>query len=80
MHGPNTYLIRPNYQDKFKPATVKGCIHEILREQLSGVQYDPDNVQELTRLLAESIKDKVKRCRPSVCGTLTRTVTQKMFS
>ncbi|KAF7202446.1 dynein light chain Tctex-type protein 2B [Nothobranchius furzeri] len=60
MHGPNTYLIRPNYQDKFKPATVKGCIREILKEQLSGVQYVPDNVQELTRSLAESIKNKVK--------------------
>ncbi|MEQ2162990.1 Dynein light chain Tctex-type protein 2B, partial [Goodea atripinnis] len=45
----------------FKPTVVKDCIREIVRERLSGVQYDPENVPELTRSLAESVKDKVKR-------------------
>ncbi|KAM4629844.1 dynein light chain Tctex-type protein 2B [Polymixia lowei] len=59
-NGGNTYLIRPNYQHKFKPAAVKECIHEILREQLSGVQYDPEEVPGLSRSLAECIKNKLK--------------------
>ncbi|XP_071198503.1 dynein light chain Tctex-type protein 2B isoform X1 [Salvelinus alpinus] len=58
--GGNTYLIRPNYQHKFKAAVVKECIRDILREQLSGVQYDPDEVGVLSRSLADCIKDKLK--------------------
>uniref|UniRef100_A0A673LRZ7 Tctex1 domain-containing protein 2-like n=1 Tax=Sinocyclocheilus rhinocerous TaxID=307959 RepID=A0A673LRZ7_9TELE len=34
--GANTYLIRPNYKDKFKAGAAKECIREILREQLYG--------------------------------------------
>ncbi|XP_026179604.1 dynein light chain Tctex-type protein 2B [Mastacembelus armatus] len=60
MEGSNTYLIRPNHQHKFKPAIVKECIHEIVRERLSGVIYDPEQVPELSRSLADCIKDKVK--------------------
>ncbi|KAM9762535.1 dynein light chain Tctex-type protein 2B [Menidia menidia] len=60
MEGSNTYIIRPNYQQKFKPAIVKEYVREILREKLSGELYDPENVAELTRSLADCIKDKVK--------------------
>lgn len=48
------------FKSRFKPAIVKDCIREIVRERLSGMQYDPDEVPELSRSLAESIKDKVK--------------------
>ncbi|KAK6320666.1 dynein light chain Tctex-type protein 2B [Coregonus clupeaformis] len=58
--GGNTYLIRPNYHHKFKAAVVKECIRDILREQLSGVQYDPDEVAVLSRSLADCIKRKLK--------------------
>lgn len=39
---------------------MKECIRDILREQLSGVQYDPDEVGVLSRSLADCIKDKLK--------------------
>ncbi|XP_010894276.2 tctex1 domain-containing protein 2 [Esox lucius] len=58
--GGNTYLIRPNYQHKFKPSVVKECIRDILREQLSGVLYDPDDIPVLSRSLADCIKGKLK--------------------
>ncbi|XP_029922637.1 dynein light chain Tctex-type protein 2B [Myripristis murdjan] len=60
MEGSDTYLIRPNHQHRFKPAIVKDCIHEILREQLSGQHYDPADLPDLSRTLADCIKDKVK--------------------
>ncbi|KAI9517349.1 Dynein light chain Tctex-type protein 2B [Dissostichus eleginoides] len=60
MEGLDTYLIRPNHQYKFKPAIVKECIREIVRERLSGMRYDPEEVPELSRSLADCIKDKVK--------------------
>ncbi|XP_030647830.1 dynein light chain Tctex-type protein 2B [Chanos chanos] len=58
--GTNSYLIRPNYQHKFKAGVVKECIREILREQLSGVQYDPEDVPTRTQALSENIKNKLK--------------------
>ncbi|XP_038571598.1 dynein light chain Tctex-type protein 2B isoform X3 [Micropterus salmoides] len=44
----------------FKPAVVKECIRETVREQLSGMRYDPEQVPELSRSLADCIKGKVK--------------------
>uniref|UniRef100_A0A3P9HXX9 Tctex1 domain containing 2 n=1 Tax=Oryzias latipes TaxID=8090 RepID=A0A3P9HXX9_ORYLA len=41
-----TYLIRPDYQKKFKPAIVKEFVHEIVRERLSGVKYEPEKIPE----------------------------------
>lgn len=45
---------------RFKPAVVKECIRETVREQLSGMRYDPEQVPELSRSLADCIKGKVK--------------------
>nr|XP_046247877.1 dynein light chain Tctex-type protein 2B isoform X1 [Scatophagus argus]XP_046247878.1 dynein light chain Tctex-type protein 2B isoform X1 [Scatophagus argus]XP_046247879.1 dynein light chain Tctex-type protein 2B isoform X1 [Scatophagus argus]XP_046247880.1 dynein light chain Tctex-type protein 2B isoform X1 [Scatophagus argus] len=60
MDGTDTYIIRPNHQHKFKPAIVKECIREIVRERLSGMRYDPEEVPELSSSLADCIKDKLK--------------------
>ncbi|XP_018586583.1 tctex1 domain-containing protein 2-like [Scleropages formosus] len=56
----NTYVIRPNYQHKFKAAVVKECIRNVLQGALSGRQYEPQEVPFLSRSLADSIKEKVK--------------------
>ncbi|XP_029939129.1 dynein light chain Tctex-type protein 2B [Salarias fasciatus] len=60
MEGSDAYLIRPKHQHKFKPTIVKECIREIVRERLSGIRYDQEEVADLSRSLADSIKDKVK--------------------
>lgn len=60
MEGSDAYLIRPKHQQKFKPAIVKECIREIMRERLSGVEYDQDQAIGLSRSLADCVKDKVK--------------------
>lgn len=39
---------------------VKSCIRETVRERLSGMRYDPDEVPQLSTSLAESIKARVK--------------------
>ncbi|XP_027019695.1 dynein light chain Tctex-type protein 2B [Tachysurus fulvidraco] len=56
----NTYLIRPNYQHRFRVSVVRECIREILKENLSGVRYDPEETPLLTQTLAETIKHRVK--------------------
>ncbi|KAG5276507.1 hypothetical protein AALO_G00132840 [Alosa alosa] len=58
--GANTYLIRPNYQHKFKAGVVKECIREILRDNLTGLKYDPQQSPILSKTLADTIKEKLK--------------------
>ncbi|XP_069473588.1 dynein light chain Tctex-type protein 2B [Ambystoma mexicanum] len=56
----NTYCIRPNYQHKFRPSTVKEMIHAILKAELANKMYNPDDVPQMTKSLSESIKNKLK--------------------
>ncbi|MEE6521909.1 hypothetical protein FKM82_020261 [Ascaphus truei] len=56
----NSYSLRPNFQHKFKTATVKECIRSVLKEELANKQYVPEEVPHLTRFLSETIKDKLK--------------------
>ncbi|NP_001279703.1 tctex1 domain-containing protein 2 [Callorhinchus milii] len=61
-HPPqeNSYIIRPNFQNKFKAPRVKDSIRHVLKEELSGKVYDPEEVPGLTKRIAETIKDEVK--------------------
>lgn len=64
MRLPSCHLLIVKKNFRFKPAVVKDCIREIVRERLSGTRYDPEQVPELSRSLADCIKDKVKsECR-----------------
>lgn len=58
--GAHTYMIRPNFSKKFKPAVVKDIIHDILLSELSGKEYDAEEMPELTKKLSALIKDRVK--------------------
>ncbi|CAH1245857.1 TCTEX1D2 [Branchiostoma lanceolatum] len=56
----NTYVIRPNFQHKFRPAAVKECIHIVLNEALTGKEYDGEQTAELCKHLSNEIKKKLK--------------------
>ncbi|XP_074070872.1 dynein light chain Tctex-type protein 2B isoform X2 [Macrotis lagotis] len=56
----NTYILRPVFQQRFRPSMVKECIHTILKEELATAQYEPSEMPALTKLLSESIKNKLK--------------------
>ncbi|KAK3596720.1 hypothetical protein CHS0354_025018 [Potamilus streckersoni] len=56
----NTYIIRPNFQHKFRPVIVKECIHTVLQEQLADKQYQADEVMEWTKKISDDIKRKLK--------------------
>ncbi|XP_025926813.1 tctex1 domain-containing protein 2 [Apteryx rowi] len=45
---------------RFKSSTVKECIHAILKEKLTNVQYIPEEMPQLTKSLSEMIKDRLK--------------------
>ncbi|XP_038604911.1 dynein light chain Tctex-type protein 2B [Tachyglossus aculeatus] len=58
--SPNTYILRPFFQHRFRLSTVKGCIHTVLKEELTTAQYVPEKMPHLTKALSETIKDKLK--------------------
>uniref|UniRef100_A0A4W3JFP0 Tctex1 domain containing 2 n=1 Tax=Callorhinchus milii TaxID=7868 RepID=A0A4W3JFP0_CALMI len=45
---------------RFKAPRVKDSIRHVLKEELSGKVYDPEEVPGLTKRIAETIKDEVK--------------------
>ncbi|KAK7483857.1 hypothetical protein BaRGS_00024874 [Batillaria attramentaria] len=56
----NTYVIRPNFQHKFRPVMVKEMIHMVLTDQLAGKTYDPESTTEWTKNISDTIKSKLK--------------------
>ncbi|KAL6052829.1 hypothetical protein STEG23_013504 [Scotinomys teguina] len=56
----NTYILRPIFQQRFRPSVVKDCIHTVLKEELASAEYSPDEMPHLTKHLSELIKDKLK--------------------
>ena len=56
----NTFVIRPNYQHKFRPVTVRALVNKILSQNLSDKSYNAEEVPDLTRSLTEQIKEEVK--------------------
>ncbi|KAI8898125.1 Tctex-1 family-domain-containing protein [Globomyces pollinis-pini] len=61
MNDPS-YLIRPNYKQKFRPAVVSQLIHQILVAKLHSQTYNPDTCSQYTREIADEIKHKLKDC------------------
>ncbi|KAJ6655479.1 hypothetical protein lerEdw1_005057, partial [Lerista edwardsae] len=45
---------------RFRSSTVKECIHEVLKEELTGVLYSPEDIPQQTKSLSETIRDKLK--------------------
>ncbi|XP_076454210.1 dynein light chain Tctex-type protein 2B-like [Babylonia areolata] len=56
----NTYVIRPNFQHKFRPAAVKDMIHMVVTEHLSGKAYDSECATDWTKSISDTIKDKLQ--------------------
>ncbi|XP_036706588.1 dynein light chain Tctex-type protein 2B isoform X2 [Balaenoptera ricei] len=56
----NTYILRPIFQQRFRPSVVKDCIHAVLKEELANAEYSPEEMPQLTKRLSENIKDKLK--------------------
>jgi len=56
----NSYMIRPNYQHKFKKATVKECIHQVVQEYMSGKVYDAEAVGAWSQDISNQVKTRLK--------------------
>eukprot|EP00116_Pleurobrachia_bachei_P014122 sb/3474384/ len=57
----NSYIIRPNFKDKFKPALVKEVIQDVINEHLANKTYDPDQAPTWCKNITEAVKERVKQ-------------------
>lgn len=56
----NTYIIRPNFKQKFRPAAARDIIRRVLGERLNGLSYHSENTSQWTREIADEIKARLK--------------------
>lgn len=56
----NTYKLHPDPNEIFKPGPVRDIIQEVLDECLSGEEYNPAQCRNLTQMLTDLIKSRVK--------------------
>ena len=45
---------------RFRPATVKAIIHDVLNEELSGKQYNSEEATSWSKHISDTVKDKLK--------------------
>jgi len=56
----NSYVIRPNFSQKFRPVNVKEMIHTVLGEMLTGKSYSSEDTNAWTKEISETIRDRLK--------------------
>eukprot|EP00128_Syssomonas_multiformis_P009348 Colp12_sorted_trinity150504_noHs@30991 len=59
QQAENTYVTKPDKQ-KFMPAIVKNVIRDVLAEKLQGVEYEADKVTQITKDVADEIRNRIK--------------------
>ncbi|XP_035699537.1 tctex1 domain-containing protein 1-like [Branchiostoma floridae] len=56
----NTYKMTPDEGKKFSPTKVEGVMNMVLQQYLENEKYDPNTSANLTTILADVIKNRVK--------------------
>jgi len=54
------YTIAPKFKNQFKPKQVKEIIRNVLKEELSGKEYEQSETSSRTKNIANMIKEKLK--------------------
>jgi len=57
---PNTFSLRPSHKRKFRPQEVKAIVRQVLETKLEGQEYRPDDIQNLSKDIADTVRDKVR--------------------
>ncbi len=72
----NTYVVEPEVLDRFPVELARGVAREALRKAYSGVPYST----ELTKGVADSLRDQLRGSCPPACDRLSRRLTCSFYS
>ncbi|CAD7955420.1 unnamed protein product [Amoebophrya sp. A120] len=56
----NSYVLAPEYKNKFRQPTVKEILKEILNDKLQGVTYHAEGSNVLAKQVADEIKERLR--------------------
>mmetsp|Transcript_11156 Transcript_11156/g.32955 ORF Transcript_11156/g.32955 Transcript_11156/m.32955 type:complete len:135 (-) Transcript_11156:83-487(-) len=56
----NTYVVHPEYKNKFRPGPAREIIRDVLQSKLEKATYNMETTQVLTKQVADDIKDRLK--------------------
>ncbi|CAL8106656.1 unnamed protein product [Calicophoron daubneyi] len=56
----NSYVIRPQFDQKFRPSVVKGILTQLLKDRLESENYASERTHDLCISLADEIREKIK--------------------
>ncbi|CAH8605655.1 unnamed protein product [Schistosoma curassoni] len=57
----NSYIIKPQFDQKFRPWAVRSIISQLLKERLEREVYSPENTHEKCISLADEIKRLLRK-------------------
>lgn len=55
-----TFSLRPDHQHRFRPAEIKPIVRSILTNRLEEQQYKTDEIQSISKEIADTIRDKIR--------------------
>lgn len=55
-----TFSLRPDHQHKFRPNEIKPLVRTILESRLEDQEYNPDEIQSISKEIADSVRDRVR--------------------
>ncbi|KAI9137017.1 Tctex-1 family-domain-containing protein [Paraphysoderma sedebokerense] len=56
----DSFVIRPNFKQKFRPAVAQQIIHQVLVDKLTGQSYNSELCSKWTKEIADEIRNKLK--------------------
>eukprot|EP00428_Durinskia_dybowskii_P063003 CAMPEP_0170381090 /NCGR_PEP_ID=MMETSP0117_2-20130122/14223_1 /TAXON_ID=400756 /ORGANISM="Durinskia baltica, Strain CSIRO CS-38" /LENGTH=171 /DNA_ID=CAMNT_0010636637 /DNA_START=91 /DNA_END=604 /DNA_ORIENTATION=+ len=56
----NSYVIHPEYKNKFRPGPAREIIQRVLTDKLEKATYNMETTQALTKQVADEIKNRLK--------------------
>ncbi|KAF6769696.1 hypothetical protein AHF37_12232, partial [Paragonimus kellicotti] len=57
----NSYVIRPQFDQKFRPSVVKAILNQILKDRLENEKYSAEESHNYCISIADEIKQTLKK-------------------
>ncbi|KAA3675320.1 uncharacterized protein DEA37_0003473 [Paragonimus westermani] len=61
MDKQNSYVLRPQFDQKFRPSVVKAILNQILKSRLENEKYSAEESHNCCILIADEIKQTLKK-------------------
>lgn len=56
-----TFSLRPSYEKRFRPAEIRPIVRSILANRLEEQEYKADEIQGISKEIADTIRDKIRK-------------------